>query len=209
MIRKRSSSVAINDERSSNPLPSTNPTGDRSAASASSAGSRSFSLSEPTSRTSIAASRVSSSANMSATSGAYPTRTAACASARPDCPAISTALRRGEVVLHIDGAVRPDGGDADEQSSGPRLFRDGGQRLSATAPAALEARGRVDHPHVVASYASVQVKLNTHSAGGITDKDFVLAAKIEKVVLWHPGRDGGPLEGTPADERFAYIKHDT
>src|SRR5271157_6619536 len=162
MIRKRSSSVAINDERSSNPLPSTNPTGDRSAASASSAGSRSFSLSEPTSRTSIAASRVSSSANMSATSGAYPTRTAACASARPDCPAISTALRRGEVVLHIDGAVRPDGGDADEQSSGPRLFRDGGQRLSATAPAALEARGLVDHPHVPYAFLESHADRDQH-----------------------------------------------
>ncbi len=64
------------------------------------------------------------------------------------------------------------------------------------------------HPDIVASYASVQVKLNTHSAGGITDKDFVLAAKIDDVVLWRPGRDGGPLEGTPGDERHAYIRHD-
>jgi 4a-hydroxytetrahydrobiopterin dehydratase len=36
----------------------------------------------------------------------------------------------------------------------------------------------------------------THSAGGITDKDFALAQKIEEVVLWRPAQ-GGPLEGTP------------
>jgi 4a-hydroxytetrahydrobiopterin dehydratase len=42
------------------------------------------------------------------------------------------------------------------------------------------------------------VKLQTHSAGGITDKDFELARKIEDTVLWRPeaGRTIG-LEGTP------------
>jgi 4a-hydroxytetrahydrobiopterin dehydratase len=39
------------------------------------------------------------------------------------------------------------------------------------------------------------VKLSTHSAGGITDKDFELARKIEEAVLWRPS--GGALEGTP------------
>jgi 4a-hydroxytetrahydrobiopterin dehydratase len=41
----------------------------------------------------------------------------------------------------------------------------------------------------------VTVKLQTHSAGGITDKDFDLARRIEDVVLWRP--QGGALEGTP------------
>jgi 4a-hydroxytetrahydrobiopterin dehydratase len=40
------------------------------------------------------------------------------------------------------------------------------------------------------------VKLKTHSAGGITDKDFALARKIEEVVLWRP-KPGEVLEGTP------------
>jgi pterin-4a-carbinolamine dehydratase len=40
------------------------------------------------------------------------------------------------------------------------------------------------------------VKLKTHSHGGITDKDFALARKIEDVVLWRP-QPGGPLEGVP------------
>ena len=38
------------------------------------------------------------------------------------------------------------------------------------------------------------MKLKTHSAGGITDKDFALARKIEDVVLWRP-RAGRPAEG--------------
>lgn len=65
------------------------------------------------------------------------------------------------------------------------------------------------HPDIAASYAWLEVKLMTHTAKGITDKDFELAKKIEEVVGWRPGKEGGALEGTPeTDQRFAYIKYD-
>jgi 4a-hydroxytetrahydrobiopterin dehydratase len=64
------------------------------------------------------------------------------------------------------------------------------------------------HPEIAASYAWVEVRLQNHSAKGITDKDFELAKKIEDVVAWQPGREGGALEGTPKDEQHAYIKYD-
>jgi 4a-hydroxytetrahydrobiopterin dehydratase len=65
------------------------------------------------------------------------------------------------------------------------------------------------HPDITASYAWVEVRLKTHTAKGITDKDFELARKIEEVVAWQPGKEGGALEGTPAtDQRFAYLKYD-
>jgi 4a-hydroxytetrahydrobiopterin dehydratase len=65
------------------------------------------------------------------------------------------------------------------------------------------------HPDLTASYAWVEVRLQTHTAKGITDKDFELARKIEEVVQWQPAREGGALEGTPKDDvRFAYIKYD-
>ncbi len=64
-------------------------------------------------------------------------------------------------------------------------------------------------PDLSVSYAFVIVKLKTHSAKGITGKDFALASKIEEVVQWQPGEDGGPLEGTPReDQRFRYVKYD-
>ena len=65
------------------------------------------------------------------------------------------------------------------------------------------------HPDITASYAWVEVRLQNHAAKGITDKDFELAKKIEDVVHWRPGKEGGALEGTPeTDQRFAYIKYD-
>lgn len=65
------------------------------------------------------------------------------------------------------------------------------------------------HPDITASYAWVEVRLQTHTARGVTDKDFELAKKIEEVVHWRPGLAGGALEGTPEkDPRFSYIKYD-
>jgi len=65
------------------------------------------------------------------------------------------------------------------------------------------------HPDLTVSYAFVIVKLTTHSARGITDKDFALAKKIEDVIQWQPGREEGALEGTPnEDVRFKYLKYD-
>jgi 4a-hydroxytetrahydrobiopterin dehydratase len=65
------------------------------------------------------------------------------------------------------------------------------------------------HPDLTVSYAFVNVKLSTHSAKGITEKDFALARKIEEVVMWQPGREAEPvLEGTPDDPRFKYLKYD-
>lgn len=65
------------------------------------------------------------------------------------------------------------------------------------------------HPDLTVSYAFVIVKLVTHSAKGITDKDFALARKIEEVVHWHAHEDsGGIFEGTPDDPRFKYVKYD-
>ncbi|HEY0563646.1 MAG TPA: 4a-hydroxytetrahydrobiopterin dehydratase [Methylophilus sp.] len=66
------------------------------------------------------------------------------------------------------------------------------------------------HPDLTVSYAFVIVKLCTHSAKGITDKDFELAQKIEEVIQWQPKlTQGSALEGTPnEDPRFKYIKYD-
>lgn len=65
------------------------------------------------------------------------------------------------------------------------------------------------HPDLTVSYAFVIVKLVTHTAKGVTDKDFALAKKIEEVIQWQPAKESGALEGTPNDDaRFKYLKYD-
>src|ERR671911_1458933 len=48
------------------------------------------------------------------------------------------------------------------------------------------AEAAYHHPDLAVTYAKLWVKLKTHSAGGITDKDFALAKQIEAVALWRP-----------------------
>ncbi len=65
------------------------------------------------------------------------------------------------------------------------------------------------HPDLTVSYAFVIVKLVTHSAKGITDKDFALARKIEELIQWDAAAESrGLFAGTPDDPRFKYIKYD-
>ncbi len=54
------------------------------------------------------------------------------------------------------------------------------------------------HADLAVTYAKLWVKLQTHSAGGITDKDFELARKIEDFVLWKPTE--GPLAPGKTDK---------
>jgi 4a-hydroxytetrahydrobiopterin dehydratase len=59
------------------------------------------------------------------------------------------------------------------------------------------------HADLAVTWGKLWVKLTTHSSGGITDKDFALARKIEDTVLWRPDPDSA-LEGTP--NKFVFSK---
>lgn len=91
-----------------------------------------------------------------------------------------------------------------------RRYRTGGWKGTLMVVNAVGhlAEAAWHHPDIAASYDRVEVRLMTHDANGITDKDLALARKIEAVIQWRPGAEDGGLEGTPADPRFAYIRYD-
>jgi 4a-hydroxytetrahydrobiopterin dehydratase len=60
------------------------------------------------------------------------------------------------------------------------------------------------HADLAVTWGKVWVKLMTHSEGGITDKDFGLARKIDEVVLWRPAADSPFAGGTP--NKFVQVK---
>ena len=62
------------------------------------------------------------------------------------------------------------------------------------------------HPDLVVSYAFVEVKVDESCHQGISQLDFDLAKKIDDFIFWDPKEDNSPLEGTPDDPRFAYVK---
>ncbi len=103
---------------------------------------------------------------------------------------------------HIDGAIE-------------RTFRTANWKATMMVVVTLGhlSEAAWHHPVLTVSYDRVTVRLWTHSAKGsgkegIIDKDFALAAKMEAVIAWRPDREDGPLEGTPADPKFAYLRYD-
>ena len=52
------------------------------------------------------------------------------------------------------------------------------------------------HPDLAVSWGKVQVKLWTHSAGGVTASDMELAQLIEQTALWRPRPGASALRGT-------------
>jgi 4a-hydroxytetrahydrobiopterin dehydratase len=92
-----------------------------------------------------------------------------------------------------------------------RTYRTAGWKATMMAANVIGhlAEAAWHHPDMALSYASVEVSLSTHTAKGITDKDFALARKIEDVLAWQPRREGGALEGTPRDDKaHAYLIYD-
>jgi 4a-hydroxytetrahydrobiopterin dehydratase len=53
------------------------------------------------------------------------------------------------------------------------------------------------HPDLGVHWGRVDVSLQTHSAGGVTDKDLQLATELERLVRWQPTGGFPGLEGQP------------
>ncbi len=77
------------------------------------------------------------------------------------------------------------------------------QTLMAVNAIGFLCEAAYHHADLAVTWGKLWVKLQTHSAGGITDKDFELASKIEEVILWRP--TGGAL-GTGNPEKFVFSK---
>ncbi len=66
--------------------------------------------------------------------------------------------------------------------------------LAVNAIAFLAEAGN-HHPDLEVHYDSVMVRLQTHSAGGVTEKDLELAERIEATIGWQPAGGFPGLEG--------------
>jgi 4a-hydroxytetrahydrobiopterin dehydratase len=54
------------------------------------------------------------------------------------------------------------------------------------------------HPDLQVSWGKVRIALSTHTAKGITEKDFALAREFDRLALWRPA-PGGALSGIRRD----------
>ena len=64
--------------------------------------------------------------------------------------------------------------------------------LAVAVPAAAVAEAQDHHPDWRNVYATVEISLSTHDAGGITQRDLQLAQEIDRLAAAHSLRSRGP-----------------
>jgi pterin-4a-carbinolamine dehydratase len=84
---------------------------------------------------------------------------------------------------HRDGAIR-------------RTYRTDGWRGSMLVANAIAfiCEAADHHADLAVTWPAVGVALSTHSVGGVSEKDFEVAALIDRQLLWRPG-EGSNLSG--------------
>lgn len=97
----------------------------------------------------------------------------------------------GEVPALTSEQVTPlleqlEGWTVEEKSGHPQLakafkFRDFVQAVDFVNHITPVAEAEGHHPDLLVTWGRVRVQLWTHAAGGLTENDFVLAAKIDRV----------------------------
>jgi 4a-hydroxytetrahydrobiopterin dehydratase len=102
-----------------------------------------------------------------------------CTECKPGTPT----LRPAEIDAHLQelsgwAVVEHDGHLELTKTFKLKGFLPGVELVDRIAPLA-EAEGH--HPNLHLAYGSLRVDLWTHAAGGLTDNDFILAAKIDQI----------------------------
>ncbi len=92
-------------------------------------------------------------------------------------PLKGDALR--QMQKELDGNWKVIGGEHLEQEF---EFPDFRQALDFTNRIGEVAEAQNHHPDIYLTYGQVRVQLSTHNAGGLTENDFILAAKINELV---------------------------
>ncbi len=81
-------------------------------------------------------------------------------------------------VLHADWAVSDDGLEISRSFSFPAYSRTLGFSNAVAWIAIVEGH----HPDMLVSYGSCRVSYTTHAIGGLSDNDFICAAKVDRLV---------------------------
>jgi len=70
-------------------------------------------------------------------------------------------------------------------------FRDFSSALAFLVRVGIEAEKANHHPEIANVYSRVTIRLTTHDAGGITEKDMDLAARIDAIARDMQASDAG------------------
>ena len=104
-----------------------------------------------------------------------PLATAQCRPCRGDAAALSEAAA-AELLLQIPAWSRED-----KLIVRRFAFRDYAETMAFVNAVAWIAQGQDHHPDLEVAYDKCVVRYTTHAVGGLTENDFICAAKIDRV----------------------------
>jgi 4a-hydroxytetrahydrobiopterin dehydratase len=81
-------------------------------------------------------------------------------------------------TLHADWRIRDDGREISREFSFPAYSRSLGFANAVAWIAITEGH----HPDMLVSYSRCVVNYTTHAIGGLSDNDFICAAKVDRLV---------------------------
>ena len=100
-------------------------------------------------------------------------------------PLASGAMSGSEVAAQL--AVLPDWTRADGAIARTFRFRNYHETIAFVNALAAVVHAEDHHPELVVGYDRCEVRFSTHSIGGISDNDFICAAKADAVHAQHAG----------------------
>jgi 4a-hydroxytetrahydrobiopterin dehydratase len=95
------------------------------------------------------------------------------------CKENASALGAGHVSSYL--AALPGWAQAGDAIEKTYKFKDFGQTMKFVNAVADVANQENHHPDLAVSYSQCGVKFSTHSAKGLTENDFICAAKVEGI----------------------------
>ncbi len=95
---------------------------------------------------------------------------------QPDAPAVA-----GEAAAELLRGLSPDWRSEEGRLRREYRLRGFGEPVALAVRIALLAEREDHHPELRLGYGHLEVELTTHSAGGLTRNDFILAAKIDEL----------------------------
>jgi 4a-hydroxytetrahydrobiopterin dehydratase len=108
-----------------------------------------------------------------------------------------SAQQREEALGALSGWTFDAGGDGGGAIARGFAFRDFGQAFAFMTEVALAAEKADHHPDWSNSWNKVEIRLTTHSEGGVTGRDIALARRIDAIARFPCPRPDARLEGLP------------
>jgi len=97
------------------------------------------------------------------------------------CEAGGEPMLSEQIMIYAKDVPKWQVGGDDKNISRRFIFKDFKEAMNFVGKVAELAEREGHHPDITISYNKVTLTLTTHAVGGLTENDFIVAAKVDKI----------------------------